>query len=140
MTIRKVAPTPGLRKGAKPGEWRLEVCIPGSTRLEERSGPSADNTGPASPASFEDSRGSSDTASSVGANSARTPNDPVVSLLVLRLEEVCDLLSRVTAERDREARDAANARLRERRLAEHIVELNDEIAALRDLHATGGGE
>lgn len=68
------------------------------------------------------------------------PDDPVVSLLVLRLEEVCDLLSRLTAERDREARDAANARAENTKLAEHIVELNDEIAALRDRHAAGGGE
>lgn len=35
-TIRKVAPTPGLRKGTKPGEWRLEVCIPGSRGRDRR--------------------------------------------------------------------------------------------------------
>jgi integrase len=36
MSIRKVAPTPGLRKGSKPGEWRLEICIPGTRGRDRR--------------------------------------------------------------------------------------------------------
>ena len=66
--------------------------------------------------------------------------DTVVLRLAHHLEETASLLALAIGQRDREARDAANARAENTKLAEHIVELNDEIAALRDLHAAGGGE
>ena len=54
-------------------------------------------------------------------------SDPVVSRLVVRLEELSDALSRVTQQRDREAEDAAAARERERRMAERLFEILEAV-------------
>ena len=130
MTIRKVAPTPGLRKGSKPGE-SYTPSHPCSTRPEGDPGPSADNAGAASPAGGEDGRGSAAPASSLAANSARTP-DGCPSCAVLSRQYGLVI--------EQNAALAARNRALEIQVGRLLTSADTLRAALRDLHAAGGGE